>query len=162
MKCKHELTLRPPDHTIGLLVTKPKYTRKQKQKSLRVLNEAFIKIQNVHLFFLFHGISKKYHSSNKAKYLLWRSSNFKYLSENSFRISVKRVLPITPFQGWGMFPARKGGPAVGWQRHRPRRFHGIFGSYPSPTSHLGPVSLKGGYFCSSKDQPALVFIIDCV
>lgn len=50
MKYKHELTLRPPDHTIGLLVTKPKYTRKQKQKNLRVLNEAFIKIQNVHLF----------------------------------------------------------------------------------------------------------------
>ena len=53
MKYKHELTLRPPDHTTGLLVTKPKYTRKQKQKNLRVLNEAFIKIRMFTSFFYF-------------------------------------------------------------------------------------------------------------
>ena len=39
---------------------------------------------------------------------------------------------------------------------------GLSGSYPSPASHVGPVSLKGGYFCSSTEQPALVFIIACV
>lgn len=76
MKCKHELTLRPPDHIIGLLVTKPKYTRKQKQKSLRVLKEAFIKIQNVHLFFFISWYLKKIPFIQQLKYLLWRSSNF--------------------------------------------------------------------------------------
>lgn len=154
------LTLRPPIQ-ITLLVywwPNPIY-QETKQKSLRVLNEAFIKVQNVHLFFYF-TVSQKNTIHPTKQNICFGGAQISNTCLNTPSESLWRALPITPLQGCENVSARKGGPAVGWQRHRPRRFHGISGSIPCPASS-GP-SFKGGYFCSSTDQPVLVFIIDCV
>lgn len=70
--------------------------------------------------------------------------------------------PLPRFKVEDCFQPRKEGLPLGDKGAGLERSVGVSGSYPSPGSHLGPVPLKGGYFCSSTEQPGLVFIIACV
>lgn len=152
MKCKHDLPsgLQSRSH-YWFTGDQTQIYQETNKKSLRVLNEAFIKVQNVHPFFI----------SRYLKILFIQQSKIFALEELKFQIPVWTLLQNLCEESTAHYPtsrvrnvsARKGGPAVGWQRHRPRRFHGISGSYPSPAFSSGPSFLKGGYFCSSTDQP---------
>lgn len=124
-----------PDHTIGLLVTKPKYTRKQNKKSLRVLNEAFIKVQNVQFFFYF-TVSQKYHFIQQSKIFALRS--FK------FQIPVWTLLQNLCEESTAHYPTSRVRNVSSQERraccwvtkHRPRRFHGSLAHTPA-LLHLG-------------------------